>query len=328
MRLVEAFHMSPLIPHEQAVLARIMAELGDQSESDRLADLARAGAKGRESSYVAKIEKELAERPAKKLASQKSKVVIQPKRVSSVAIAGFPARTVVSLVNHGSKQAKGVLKVKGLPSTISWDEKISHGVVELADANGLAMERVSETIQIEAEGMVIFSCFGKLSNKEPKTVSLEWIENGEVASQCEWIIGTADKESDGAVIDAAEYGNDPFFLIPVHHHLQSKSKDPVNLRVISSQPCRVEMYDEAGVLQMVDSEGNGSLADSGDWLGLDRDRNFTAEMLPDSKSGETRFLLQLAPKDWNGKEPLKIRVEWLLDGKWYPAAEDQIVSGK
>ena len=76
------------------------------------------------------------------------------------------------------------------------------------------------------------------------------------------------------------------------------------------------------------AEGNGSLAEAGDWLGLDRDRNLAAEVLPDGATGETHFLLQLDPKDWDGKEPLRIRVEWLVDGKWFLAAEDQIVSGK
>lgn len=327
MRLVEAFRMTPIIPQEQAVLSRIMAELGDQAESDRLADLARTGAKGRESRFVETIETELGQRPEKGSASPAGRVLIQPKRVMSVAVEGFPARAVVSLMNHGGKQAKGVLKIKGLPAKISWNEQSGLGVIEVEDAPGDAVERVSDTIRIEAGAMAMFSCSGKLANEISKSVFLEWIENGENAGQCEWIIGTADKESDGAVIDAAEYSDDPFFLIPVHHHLQSKSKDPVNLRVVASQPCRVEMYDEAGALQMVDAEGNGSLADSADWLGMDRDRNLAAEVLPDTATGETRFLLQLDPKDWKGEEPLRIRVEWLVDGKWVLAAEDQIVSG-
>lgn len=328
MRLVEAFRMTPILPQEQAILSRIMAELGDQAESDRLADLARAGAKGRESRLVGTIETELGQRPGKSTARLISRVLIQPKRVMSVAVEGFPARAVVSLVNHGGKQATGILKIKGLPAKISWNEQSGLGVVEVENVPGAAAERVSETIRIEAGAMAIFSCSGKLANEISKTVFLEWIENGEGNGQCEWIIGTSDKESDGAIIDAAEYDDDPFFLIPVHHHLQSKSKGPVNLRVVTSQPCRVEMYDEAGALQMVDAEGNGSLADSADWLGMDRDRNLAAEALPDTASGETRFLLQLDPKDWKGGEPLRIRVEWLVEGKWYLAAEDQIISKK
>jgi hypothetical protein len=328
MRLVDAFRMTPIVPLEQATLSRIMAELGDQAESDRLAALARAGAKGRETRFVEKVEKELAERPGKQVATKKSRVLVQPKRVMSVPLDGFPARAVVSLVNYGGKQAKGVLKIKGLPAKISWDDKSGSGVIEVENAPGNAVERASETIYIEAGAMAIFSCSGKLANQVSKTVFLEWVENGEGASHCEWIIGAADKESDGAVVDAAEYGDDPFFLIPIYHHLQCKSNAPVNLRVVASQPCRVEMYDEAGALQMVDAEGNGSLAESGDWLGMDRDRNLAAEALPDTATGETRFLLQLDPKDWKGKDPLRIRVEWLVDGKWYLAAENQIVSGK
>ena len=328
MRLVDSFRMTPIMPQEQAVLSKIMAALGNQAESDRLAALARSGAEGRENRFVEMIERELGERPNKGATAPASRVQLQPRRVMSVALDGFPARAVVSLVNHGTREATGALEVKGLPAKISWDQPSGLGIVEVEDVPGNVAERVSGTIRIEAGSMAIFSCSGKLANEISKTVFLEWIDKGEEAGSCEWIIGAADKDSDGAVIDAAEYGDDPFFLIPVHHHLQSKSKDPVNLRVVASQPCRVEMYDKQGALQMVDAEGDGSLADNGDWLGLDRDRNLAAEVLPDAATGETRFLLQLDPKDWDGKEPLSIRVEWLVDGKWYLAAEDQIVSGK
>jgi hypothetical protein len=51
-------------------------------------------------------------------------------------------------------------------------------------------------------------------------------------------------------------------------------------------------------------------------------------LLPEPATGETRFFLQLDPMDWKGAEPLRVRVEWLVDGQWCLAAEDQIVSKK
>jgi len=328
MRLVEAFRMTPILPLEQAVLSRIMAELGDREESDRLAALARDGAKGRDSRFMERIENELRQRPGKDGATLPARVFAQPKRVVSVPLDGLPARAVVSLINCGGREAKGMLRVKGLPAKISWDQVAGQGVVEVEEVPGDTSERVSEAIRIPAGMGAVFSCSGKLAGGAQRSVFLQWDGEGSGAEACEWIIGTADKESDGAVIDAAEYADDPFFLIPIHHHLQSKGKDPVNLRVVTSKPCRVEMYDEAGVLQMVDSEGNGSLAESGDWLGKDGDRNLAAELLPNNKTGETRFLLQLDPKDGIGTEALRIRIEWLVDGKWFVVAEDQVVSGK
>lgn len=328
MRLVEAFRMTPIMPLEQAVLSRIMAELGDQAESDRLADLAQTGAKGRERRFVESIERQLRGRPEKGSASPASRVLIQPKRVVSVPLDGLPARAVVSLVNHGGREAKGVLRVKGLPTKISWDQATGQGIVEVEDAPGDTVERVSGEIRIGAGAMAVFSCHGKLAGEMQRNVFLEWEGRGDCADPCKWIIGAPDKESDGAIIDAGEYEDDPFFLIPIHHHLQSKGKEPVNLRVVTSEPCRVEMYDGQGALQMVDAEGNGSLAEAGDWLGMDRDRNLAPELLPDPATRETIFMLQIDPKDWKGPEPLRIRVEWLVDGKWVLAAEDQIVSGK
>lgn len=329
LRLLGAFRMTPLMAQAQAVMSRIMAALGNQEESDRLAALARAGSIGREDGYIKTIEKELGERHSAGIADARSRVKVQPIRVVSVSLENFPARAVVSLVNQGNHQAKGTLKVTGLPATISWNQQSGFGVVEVGDAPGGALEQSSGEIRIEAGAVALFSCAGKLANGISKTVFLEWCgrEQGQEAARCEWLIETADKESEGAVIDAAEYADDPFFLIPVYHHLQSKGKGPVNLRVVTSKPCRVEMYDGQGTLQMVDAEGNGSLNDSGDWLGENRDRNLAAEVLPDEVSGETSFMLQLDPKDWKSGEPLRVRVEWLVDGKWFLAAEDQIVFG-
>lgn len=328
MRLLEAFRMTPLLPLEQARLSRIMAELGNAGEADRLVALAKSGLDGRDKHFVRRLENEIGTRKNRIVAATEEKVMVQPTRVVSMALEKFPSRAVVSLVNHGKHEATGFLKVKGLPASISWDQATGTGVVEVASALGNSVERMSGKIQIQAGAMAIFSCSGELADEASKTVILEWVGQGKNEQRCEWIIEADDKESDGAVIDAAEYKDDPFFMIPVHHHLQSKGKGPVNLRVVTSQPCRVEMYDNQGTLQMVDAEGNGSLKDSGDWLGVDRDRDLSAELLPDESTGETRFFLQLDPKDWRGGEALDIRVEWLVDGKWYLAAEDKILAAK
>jgi len=328
LRLLEAFRMTPLITQNQAKLSRIMAELGNQAESDRLAILAKEGSTAREESFVKMIEEELAKRTNANSPDAKSKVMVQPTRVVSVSLENFPARAVVSLVNHGSREAKGNLKVTGLPANISWNQESGYGVVELSDAPTPAKEQVSGEILIQAGAVAVFSCSAKLAKEISKTVFLEWVGQSQGGGRCEWMIAAADKESEGAIIDAAEYADDPFFLIPVYHHLQSKGKGPVNLRVVTSKPCRVEMYDENGTLQMVDAEGNGSLKDSGDWLGMDRDRNLAADVMPNEISGETRFMFQLDPTNWKGDEPLKVRVEWLIEGIWHLAAEDQIILGK
>ncbi len=328
MRLVEAFRMTPIMPAEQAILSRIMAELGNLTESDRLAELAKSGSVGREKRFIQNINDELAKRPKAGLADTKSKVMIQPRRVITVALDKFQSRAVVSLVNQGSREAKGKLKITGLPSSIAWDQKTGFGAVEVNDAAGSVVEKLSDEIHIAAGDVAVFSCSAKLANKISKTVFIEWVEQNAEPARCEWIIDPADKESVGAVIDAGEYKDDPFFLIPIYHHLQSNRKGQINLRVVTSQPCRVEMYGDDGTLQMVDSAGNGSLQESGDWLGIDLDRNLAADLLPDEKTGETRFLLHIDPMDWTSKETIKVRVEWLADGEWFLAAEDQIVFGK
>ncbi len=324
IRLLEAFRMTPLLPLEHARLARILAETGNLEESEEIAKIAKSGLAGRDKFFLVRVNREIAALKNRGSVIAKGKVRMQPQRVVSVPIEGFPSRTVITLINHGSGEAKGFLKVSGLSAKIAWDAKASHGVVEVAEA-AAPSEQSSEQIVIAAGKMIQFSCYGNSQHQQDKKVLLEWM--GDERQRCEWSIGAADRVSEGAVIDAGSYNNDPFFMIPVHHHLQSKIKGAVNLRVVTSRPCRVELYDEKGNLQMVDMEGNGSLENSGDWLGVDADRNLSAEIQSDAKSGETRFLLLLDPAEQNGKESLNVRVDWLVDGKWYPAAEDQITAG-
>jgi hypothetical protein len=134
----------------------------------------------------------------------------------------------------------------------------------------------------------------------------------------------ADTVSTSAVIDAGIYRTDGFCMIPVYHHLQSREPGPANLRVVASVPCRVELYDEAGQLRMVDATGNGSCLDGGDWLREDADGNGAVELTPAADTGETNFHLFVDPDGAIPAEGIALKIEWLVDGQWYPAAEDRI----
>ncbi len=325
LRLLEAFRMTPLQPLEQARLARILAETGNLRESEELIATAKSALSGRDQHFIKQVHQELDSIHKHTPLHAKADVLMQPRHLVTVPIAGFPTRTVITLMNHGNIEAKGRLKVSGLSSNIAWDESASQGVIEVHDT-AEPREQTSEEITIASGKMVQFSCFAELHHPLEKHIHFEW--KGDVTRRCEWQIGTPDSTSEGAVIDAGSYNDDPFFMIPVHHHLQSKVKGAVNLRVVTSQPCRVELYDEKGVLQMVDAEGNGSLENNADWLGTDFDRNLSAEIQTDASSGEARFMLLLDPAQAIDPQPLKVRIDWFAEGTWQPAAEDQITSGK
>lgn len=226
LRLLEAFRMTPLLPAEYANLSRIMAELGNLEESERLAKMARSGASGREDRFVKNIEDILSKRPAAGIADSRSNVMIQPKKVVSEALESFPSRAVVSLVNKGTREAKGALTVTGLPAKISWDQESGHGVVEVSDSPGTVSKQTSREIRIAAGSVALFSCTGKIANEISKTVFLEWADQGQTGGRCEWIIAAVDKEGEGAVIEAGEYADDPFFLIPSIITCRARGKAP------------------------------------------------------------------------------------------------------
>jgi hypothetical protein len=98
----------------------------------------------------------------------------------------------------------------------------------------------------------------------------------------------------------------------------------VNLRIVASQPTRIELYDGAGRFAMADAEGNGSLAESGDQLGWDVDRDGWPE-ITFNEQGEAKILLYAQALQPIPAAGVEITVEWKIDGKWVPVATDQLM---
>jgi hypothetical protein len=324
LRLLEGFSMSPRLPEAHAELARLLAMAGEKNEAAEQSSTALILAAT--PNLPPRILQSLRSTPtgpatANTIDTRKARIQLQPGTAVSMAAAGFPARLMLQVANVGEARATGTLRISGVACELTWDRKTRRGKLQCRAGSGgreLALE-------VDAQSMSLFHCVAHNVPEGGLKVKAEWLEDGKVLETAEWNIQPADSSNSSAVIDAGIYQTDGFCMIPVHHHLQSLERTPANLRVISSVPCRVELYDEAGQLRMLDATGNGSCLDNGDWLREDHDGNGALELTPAADSGETNFHLFVDPAEALPTEGILLKIEWLIDGKWCLAAEDRIM---
>jgi tetratricopeptide (TPR) repeat protein len=324
LRLLEVFAMTPCLPEERAKLARLLALAGEKDEA--AAQMAKALALAETPNLPRRVLQSVRNAAAdlagsKGVETRKGRVLLQPGTAVSMAAAGFPARLVLEVVNVGEGRASGTLRISGVDCELSWDRESRRGKLDCR-AGGDGREL---TLDVDAQSMSVFHCVADAVPEDGLVVKAEWLEGGEVLETAEWSVQAADANTSSAVIDAGIYRTDGFCMIPVYHHLQSRDRGLANLRVLSSAPCRVELYDEAGHLRMVDATGNGSCLDRGDWLRDDADGNGAVELAPAAATGETNFHLFVDPEGAIPAEGVVLRIEWLIDGKWCLAAEDRIM---
>jgi hypothetical protein len=253
---------------------------------------------------------------------RQTRVLLQPGNAMSMAADGFPARMMLQVVNTSNTRARGQLRITGAGGELQWDAASRHGQWAATDGSNAA----PVAMEVDAQSMALIHCRADSVPEEGMIVRAEWLEDDQVTTSAEWTVKPADQSSNQAVIDAGIYHDNRFCLIPVYHHLQAADRELANLRIITSAPCRVELYDESGQLRMVDATGNGSCFDGGDWLAADLDGDGSVELQPHPDNGETRFHLFIEPADAVPEGGLMIKTEWRIDGNWIPAAEDRIVN--
>lgn len=324
LRVLEGFGISPRLPAAHATLARLLAALGAREESAARIAEALALAKAphlprRAIDSVRRIAADLA--AATDGAAREGRVLLQPGTALSEAAAGFPARLIMQVVNVGEGRASGTLRISGTDCELDWDPESRLGSLACRPGPG----RREIALAVEARSMALFQCSADQVPEEGLALKAEWLEDGKVMETAEWTVKAADSGNSSAVIDAGHYRSDGFCMIPVFHHLQSRDRGPANLRVVSSVPCRVELYDEAGQLRLVDATGNGSCLDSGDWLREDADGDGALELVPSATTGETNFHLFVDPAGEIPAEGIVLKIEWRIDGAWHPVAEDRIM---
>ena len=252
---------------------------------------------------------------------------LQPVHMVSVPLPGRSVEAIFTLTNLSEAQAVIHMKAQG------------DAALAVPENGWIVVGGPTEDGASEAE------FFMRLDAHEQAFLFVATTEEASVSSEVELTL-TAEQEGrqinstwqlrrDGAsantaVIEAQQIEHNPFYLIPVFHHLMSADSGTVatvGLRTRASVPTRVEAYDEQGNLLFIDAEGNGSFSDPGDLLAT-RDVHGMTPMLT-IENGQRLIELRYQPHNPLTAEPVEIEIQRSEDsgtGTWETDVVDQIVA--
>ncbi len=328
IRLLRSFDLFPRLPGALHYLAGIHALLGEKDRAD--ASLKEAN-RILESSKIPDASKkrirEIVDRalpvpPADRDA--KNQVAdLQPMRAMMVPLKGLPARGLFTLTNPSGKAVSGKLRFRGAGLAFRDEESVMIAV-DVAKAGG-KMELI-RPVSIPAGDFLAIDLSRPAEGGEAK-VSVIWEPVEGEAQTAEWIAESAEEGVSIAITDAAEYLDNPFYLIPVYHLLQYTDTfaQVADVRVVASAPARIELYDQNDELIFVDADGDGAFVSEGDMVSKDLNRNLFGDLTLDTKRQEMRFRLFVRPAAVVPGKELTLDLQLLQQGVWATHSTDRLL---
>jgi tetratricopeptide (TPR) repeat protein len=331
IRLLRSFDVFTRLPAALHGLASLHARIGqrdralaDLEEARRLIESPRLpdGAKGRLRTMVSRP---LPESPPATPAAPLP-VDLQPRRAMMVPLEGLPARGLFTLTNPSGGPVSGNLRFQGKGLSFRPDALPMIGL-DVAKAGG--GETLSRAVTVPAGDFVAIDL-----SSDPQSaataVSITWEPAQGKPQTAEW---TTDKAEDGvslAVTDAAEYLDNPFYMIPFYHLLQYRDAfaRAVDFRVVASAPARIEFYDADDRLAWVDADGDGAFVSTGDIISQDMNRNGWGDITLNPDARETRFRMFVHPAAVVPGGELNLEIQMRDQGEWITHATDRLVFPK
>lgn len=331
LRLLKSFDVFTRIPSALHGLATLNSHLGQKERA--LADLAAARQLAESPKIPEGARKRLREviaRPLPEASPTLPKaaplVDLQPMRSMMVPLEGFSARGLFTLSNPSGVPVSGTLRLqgKGLAFTTAAEPVVG---VEASKAGG--SDLISRALTVPA-GEFVFIDLSCAPHGANTRVSIVWSPADGESQSAEW---TTDQPESGvslAVTDAAEYLNNPFYLIPFYHLVQYRDTfaRALDVRVVASAPARIEFYDPNDELVCVDADGDGAFTSPGDIISKDLNRNGWGDLVLDPKSQELRFRMLVHPAKIVSGGELNLDLQILDQGKWNTHLTDRLVFPK
>lgn len=173
--------------------------------------------------------------------------------------------------------------------------------IDIAGGGQVPIVLIAEGIASMTEGAVSISLPSDASNHVPGQAS-------------QWLIQQKSETGIIAIVDAARLTDSNFSVVPVFHFLGAREAgSTAALRVIASQPTRVEGFAADGTLLFVDAQGNGSFGDAGDLIATKEMDGLNPVLKSGIESG--RIALRYRPHANSLSEPMEIRIETRKPGK-------------
>ena len=333
LRLLRSFDLFTRVPSALGQLARIQAAMGQGAQAEATLDEAR------EKLENARIPDEAKSRlraaldvplpaPAERFQSNQEGTDLQPTRSLSIPLAGLPARGLFTLTNFSGAEARGELNFRG-SGLVFRDAGDAMIALDVDDPKG--KPSLSRRISLPAGSveLIDFSRWEEAGNKESRVV-LEWKPEKGKPQAAEWKAEQEEKAVSIAVTDAAEYMDNPFYLIPIYHLLQYQDTfaRAADLRVVASLPARVELYNEKDELVFVDAQGDGLFTVEGDMVSQDLNRNGFGDLELKADAKETRFRMFVRPLKVEPGKEITFDLQLFEAGKWTTFSSDRLVFPK
>ena len=332
LRLLHSFDLYPRLPEALHDLARIQALMGQAASAEATHRDARSAFDGKKvpGAFAKRIGDLVASplpvpaHPAPRAAV--AGIDIQPRRSLMIPLASLPARGLFTLANPGGEPQSGKLILKG-PGLFAFQHDSSGQLnVELDHDNGLA-EITRPLTLAPGEAMRVDLSLAAPKVGDGAAVELVWQPETGPAQSAAWQAGKAEEGVSAAISDASEYLDNPFYLFPIYHLIQYQDdfEQALDVRLIASQPTRVELYDHNDTLVMVDAAGDGALDSKGDLVSMDFNGNGLPDLRLEPKAKELRFRLFVQPLQTIPAEGLVLELQIRQQGKWFTCATDRLL---
>lgn len=331
LRLLKSFDVFTRIPSALHELATLHAFMGQRERAE--ADLAEAERLS-ESPKIPNVAKarlrEIIARPLPGVAPGIPKTAavadLQPQRSMMVPLEGLSARGLFTLSNPSGAPISGTLRLqgKGLAFTTAALPVVG---IDVATVGG--SDTLSRPLTVPA-GEFMFIDLSSAPQSANTQVSIVWAPAVGESQSAEW---TTDQPESGvslAITDAAEYLNNPFYMIPFYHLIQYRDTfaRAVDVRVVASAPARIEFYDSEDELVCVDADGDGAFTSPGDIISKDLNRNGWGDLVLDPEGKEMRFRMLVHPAKIVPSGDLNLDLQIFDQGKWNTHATDRLVFPK
>lgn len=321
IRLAKIFGLFTHLAVEQSKLAVLLLNLNDRAGADAEAQIARAQTQGNRlpPSIISKINANLAQlpsSPATKAASEPNpkNVDLQPRKSVVIPLADRPWTTYLTLTNPGSQIKEGRLTIRGQAIEYSLHKETDDIIINLVAAKQVTKPTdIRLSVKPGTHRLIHLQAGADVSIQGE--IQLDW-QDAFSSANASVVLETAESGVSGAVISAGDYRVNPFHSVSLFLQYVSAEDVPESppMRLVCSQPTRIEVYQLDQALVAIDAQGNGSLSNQGDELFAKSDGNGNF-ILPLSK-GRMVLNVLVYPQEGIREEGLTVQIEVFVGGSW------------
>jgi hypothetical protein len=250
---------------------------------------------------------------------------LQPVELTTRISETWSAKGRFTLTNPGTVAETGWITAKGVALEAAWDADAFLWRVHAALAGTRVEVKQKITLQPLDQATIVLTVDPALA--KDGDLQLTW--TGQAGPQTAWWRYTQGKvEGDVAVIDANLAVENPFYSVPLHHYIVRMNPDAggsQNLRVSTTQPCRVELVDAAtGKVVAVDATGDGDFKGVGDVIFADGNLDGIPDLRFDKGQRVATLEIQLYPISRYDEVGVKLELQQ-RNGTWTVSATDRLI---